>query len=482
MLAIILDPDSKVFIYEQIYHYIKEEIKNGTIAPHSKLPSTRLLANNLGISRNTVDLAYSQLLSEGYIESRPKSGYYVCHLSEPLVHYIKSEQPELFQEETINPYQYDFSPFTNDINNFPFHTWRKLAKEAMSEHNNHLFLLGNSAGDMDLRMAISDYLRSFRSVNCNPEQIIIGAGADYLIQLLCQILKVNNISTIAMENPTYMRAYNIFKGFSYKVLPIQLDKYGISIEELDKSYANVAYVTPSHQYPLGIVMPITRRLELLNWANQGARYIIEDDHDSEFRYKGKPIPSLQGIDTKEKVIYLGTFSRALTKALRIGYMVLPKDLYHIYKTNFNYYSSTVSRVDQHILTGFIKGGYFERHLNKMRKLYKSKQERLLKTLKIFGDKVEVYGEHAGLHLVVRFLLDITEDELIAIASKHSIKLYPLSKHYIVLGSYSSLEYKRDKVLTEKEVPLSFLFGFANLSEEELERGILTLYEALKKRI
>ena len=469
MLAIILDPDSKVFIYEQIYHYIKEEIKNGTIAPHSKLPSTRLLANNLGISRNTVDLAYSQLLSEGYIESRPKSGYYVCHLSEPLVHYIKSEQPELFQEETINPYQYDFSPFTNDINNFPFHTWRKLAKEAMSEHNNHLFLLGNSAGDMDLRMAISDYLRSFRSVNCNPEQIIIGAGADYLIQLLCQILKVNNISTIAMENPTYMRAYNIFKGFSYKVLPIQLDKYGISIEELDKSYANVAYVTPSHQYPLGIVMPITRRLELLNWANQGARYIIEDDHDSEFRYRGKPIPALSGMDTNEKVIYLGTFSRAIAPAIRIGYMVLPRPLLAKYQTNFSYYASTVSRVDQAILTSFINGGYFERHLNRMRKIYKGKHDALMNALKIFDKEVTIFNENAGLHILVQFHGNYTESSLLELAKNHGIRLYPLSEHYIAPD-------------TARHEGIYLLFGFGNLSETAIEEGVHKLFHLLHPSI
>ncbi len=477
MFSIKLDPEAKIYMYEQIYNQIKDEIKKGKTPPHTKLPSTRLLSNNLGVSRNTVDLAYSQLLSEGYIESRPKSGYYVCPLSEHSNIQIKKEV--MSREESVTSYQFDFSPFASDINNFPFYTWRKLSKEAMSEYNNHLFLLGNSQGDRDLRIAICDYLRSFRSVNCNPDQIIIGAGADYLLQLLCQILNNDSNTKIAMENPTYMRAYNIFKGFSYDVFPISLDKNGISIKELNDTNANIAYVTPSHQYPLGIVMPIARRLELLQWAKEGSRYIIEDDHDSEFRYKGKPIPSLQGVDTNHKVIYLGTFSRALTKALRVGYMVLPKDLYHIYKTKYHYYSSTVSRVDQFILTGFITKGYFERHLNKMRKIYKNKQEVLIKALKVFANKIEVDGEHAGLHLVVKFHTELNEDEIISIASKNSIRLYPLSKHYITM---EKTLYSKGNLITStnKNEPYpSFLFGFANLSEEELEAGIIRLHESLR---
>lgn len=475
MLTIILEPGRKIPLYEQIYQHIKHEIKEGKLPPNTKLPSTRSLSDNLSVSRNTVDLAYSQLVSEGYIESRPKSGYYVCLVAD-LSNIILKNSPitKADKEEKAN-YLYDFSPFTIDIYNFPYHTWKRLSKEAMSVTNHELFLLGCNQGDDNLRVAIGEYLRSFRSVNCNTDQIIVGAGSDYLLQLLCQLLTIDtidNISVIAMENPTYMRAYHIFKGFSYKVEPIALDKYGIHIESLTKSKANIVYVTPSHQYPLGIVMPITRRLELLNWANEApSRYIIEDDHDSEFRYKGKPIPSLQGTDSDDKVIYLGTFSRALTPALRIAYMVLPDKLFKLYKDNFSYYSSTVSRVDQHILAEFIMGGYFERHLNKMRKIYKSKHDLLIQLLKVFGDKIEIEGENAGLHLVLRFHTNLSEEEIIKIASEHHIKLYGLSKHYIILSQPSNLldEYSRP----------TFLLGYANTSEEVLRNGIRCLYEALK---
>lgn len=474
MLTINLEPEKKMPLYEQIYQHIKHEIKEGTLPPNMKLPSTRSLSNNLSVSRNTVDLAYSQLVSEGYIESRPKSGYYVCITADLSNITLKNKPITKIDTKEKAKYLYDFSPFTIDINNFPYHTWKRLSKDAMNESNHELFLLGYNQGDENLRIAISDYLRSFRSVNCNTDQIIIGAGSDYLLQLLCQILSLATKESnrkIAMENPTYMRAYHIFTGFSYQVNPITLDKSGIHIESLIKSKANIAYVTPSHQYPLGIVMPITRRLDLLNWASEASnRYIIEDDHDSEFRYIGKPIPSLQGIDSDGKVIYLGTFSRALTPALRIAYMVLPDKLFKLYKEHFSYYSSTVSRVDQHILAEFIMGGYFERHLNKMRKIYKSKHDLLIQSLKIFGDKIEIEGENAGLHLVLRFNTKLSEDEIISIANNHYIKLYGLSKHYITSNSSS---------LSDKFPLPTILLGYANLSDEVLSDGIRSLYEALK---
>lgn len=474
MLRILLEQGSKMPLYEQIYQSIKDEIKNGTLPTNTKLPSTRTLSNNLAVSRNTIDLAYSQLLSEGYITSKPKSGYYVCFVADLPHLKIKTTPTNKIEPKEKTNYLYNFSPFTIDINNFPFHTWKRLSKEAMSVTNHDLFLLGCNQGDENLRVAIAEYLRSFRSVNCSTDQIIVGAGSDYLLQLLCQLLTLashDNKNVIAMENPTYMRAYHIFKGFSYEVEPIDLDKYGIHIESLTKSKANIVYVTPSHQYPLGIVMPITRRYDLLNWASkESENYIIEDDHDSEFRYKGKPIPSLQGIDSNGKVIYLGTFSRALTPALRIAYMVLPDKLFKIYKEHFSYYSSTVSRVDQHILSDFIMGGYFERHLNKMRKIYKSKHDLLIQLLKIFGDKVEIEGEHAGLHLVIRFHTKLSEEEIINITDKHSIKLYGLSKHYIT-PDYS--------IEIDEYTSPTFLLGYANLSEDVLKNGIRCLYEVLK---
>ena len=475
MITFNIDSKSKTPMYEQIYNYIKLEIKNGHLPDKTKLPSARNLASNLQVSRNTVDMAYAQLVSEGYIESIPKSGYYVGVISDFAAISIKST-PSL--SPSIHPkvnYRYDFSPFAIDINSFPYNIWRKLSKDCMNDNNNELFLLGNNQGDENLRTAIERYLRESRGVKCVTEQIIIGAGADYLLQLLSQILQYIDKDTeysIAMENPAYKQAFKIFSGMHYKVHPINLDDNGIHMKDLSKSRTNIVYVTPSHQYPLGIVMPIKRRLELLQWANAVPnRFIIEDDHDSEFRYKGKPIPALQGIDNSEKVIYLGTFSRAIAPAIRIGYMVLPKILIEIYKKYFYYYSSTVSRVDQNIMTNFIEGGYFERHLNKMRKIYKNKHDLLIQNLKVFGDKIQIEGENAGLHLVLRFVTTATEQELIEAAAKNSIRLYGLSEHYLSLV----MQVDGDKLHTTPAI----LLGYANVSEQDLQQGIQALYDLLK---
>ncbi|WMJ88383.1 MocR-like pyridoxine biosynthesis transcription factor PdxR [Anaerocolumna sp. MB42-C2] len=466
MLTINIDPHSSLPMYEQIYNYIKNEIKNGTLPYRYKLPSTRSLAINLQVSRNTVDMSYSQLVSEGYIESIPKSGYYVAMVSD-LMH-INPHGPSVLKTsiQTKQQYRYDFSPFAIDINNFPYNIWRKLSKNCMNEYNNALFLLGDNQGDESLRYAISRYLFESRGVNCSEEQIIVGAGADYLLQLLSQLFQyVNTIRTIAMEDPTYKQAYKIFTGLHYSVLPIDLDHNGIKMQPLYESEASVVYVTPSHQYPLGIVMPIKRRMELLQWADKDPdRYIIEDDHDSEFRYKGKPIPALQGIDSSGKVIYLGTFSRAVAPAIRVGYMVLPKRLLELYKKHLYYYSSTVSRVDQNIITHFITDGYFERHLNKMRKIYKSKHDLLVQCLKLFREKVVIEGENGGLHLVLHFNSKATENEIIEIAKKKEIKLYGLNEHYIKkVDTFSSP---------------SILLGYANVPEDTIPDGINALYEVL----
>lgn len=483
MLSVPIDTESAVPMYEQIYSYIKNEIKDDRLSKGSKLPSARSLAAHLTISRNTVDMAYSQLVSEGYIESVPKSGFYVAAVSAltsiPTLPVIKKEVKKQIKQSC----QYDFSPFAIDINSFPYNTWRKLSKDCMSEYNNELFLLGDNRGDESLRNAIAVYLYSSRGVICSADQIIVGAGTDYLLLLLSRLFnrkKLDSLSdssgtslsdsrqienVIAMENPTYKRAYEIFIGMQYDVIPIELDQNGICVDHLFKTDADVVYVTPSHQYPLGIVMPVKRRQELLAWAAlKRERYIIEDDHDSEFRYKGKPIPALKSMDSFEKVIYLGTFSRAIAPAIRVGYMVLPEELLLLYKKYLGMFSSTVSRVDQYIITHFLSDGYFERHLNKIRTLYKNKHDLLLQTLKIFQDKIIIEGENAGLHLVVYFKTSLSESELLTLAGDNSIKLYGLNRHYITpnKGSYPGI-----------------LLGYANLSENEITAGITSLYDTIK---
>ena len=463
MLTFHLDSYSSIPMYEQIYQYIRQEIRNGSLPCNEKLPSTRKLASHLQVSRNTIDMAYSQLLSEGYIESKPKCGFFVCQISE--LSCLTNNQVTIQKHDFIKnrSYQYDFSPFAIDITNFPFSTWRKLSRECMHFDNNELFLLGEKQGDITFRNAIRKYLHESRGVNCSLDQIIVGAGADYLLQLLSQLLPKKY--TIAMENPTYKQAYMIFHGLSRNITPISLTTNGINIDELEQSDANICYVTPAHQYPVGIIMPYAQRTRLLHWAYESTdRYIIEDDHDSEFRYRGKPIPSLASMDSNDKVIYLGTFSRAIAPAIRIGYMILPKPLLEHYQKNFSYYSSTVSRVDQAILTSFIEGGYFERHLNRMRKIYKNKHDTLINALKVFGKEITILNDNAGLHVLVQYHGKYMEQELLDIAKKHGIRLYSLSEHYITKPPTSDVS--------------NLLFGFGNLSEDRIKLGIKTLYDVL----
>ncbi|MFA9466771.1 MAG: PLP-dependent aminotransferase family protein [Velocimicrobium sp.] len=457
MLTIPLDTTSKLALYEQIYRYIKNEIIQETLPFQSKLPSTRGLAAHLSISRNTVDMAYAQLLSEGYIEAFPKKGYFVSRITALNIinhtEFIKNP-PITVSSKTVLPYLYDFSPFSVDLSHFPYQTWHQLSKNCLQD-NADLFLLGDSQGDLSLRQAITHYLHQSRGVNCEEDQLIVGAGVDYLLQMLAQLF--GTTCHIAMENPTYQRANKIFKGFKIKTIPIPLDSNGLNIDALERTDCTIAYVTPSHQYPLGIVMPIQRRIELLRWANKCShRYIIEDDHDSEFRYKGKPIPSLQSIASCDNVIYIGTFSRAIAPAIRVGYMVLPKPLLEEYKIKFSYFASTVSRIDQAILTEFINEGYFERHLNRMRKVYKTKHDLILSSLKSSNLPIAISGENAGMHLVVQLTNGMSEESIIKRAKNNQIKLYGLKEHFFTIP---------------KNYDSTFLFGYANLSEADIQKGI-----------
>ena len=268
-----------------------------------------------------------------------------------------------------------------------------------------------------------------------------------------------------MENPTYMQAYRIFSSLNRKLLPISLDENGLKVEELKRSEAKAVYLTPSHQFPTGVVMPIKRRKEILGWASEDKdRYIIEDDHDSEFRYKGLPIPPLKAIDTENKVVYLGTFSRTIAPAIRIGFMVLPDGLLKVYRKKLAFLACTVPRIDQAVLTEFILGGHYERHINKARKIYKSRHDKLISSLKVFGDKVKIMGGNAGMHLMVKFKLEMSEEEVVSRAEKSGIKLVGLSKHRIGENPESSEAY--------------ILIGYGNISEDRIEEGIKILAKNL----
>lgn len=461
-LTIPLEEDSKEHLYQQIYHYMKNEIRNGNLPAGQKLPSTRALAQHLQVSRSTVDFAYGQLLSEGYIESIPYKGHFVCEITRLYQQIaVHSEEKEVAGEKTA---AYDFSPNSIDITGFPFATWRKISKNVFADEEKEIFELGAPKGDQRLRETICSYLHSSRGVECSPSQIIVGAGNDYLLMLLQKILGTGRKA--AVENPAYMRATRIFASGGYEIAPIELDESGMRVDLLRESGAQIAYITPSHQFPTGVVMPIGRRMEILAWAKeQEDRYVIEDDYDSEFRYKGMPIPSLQASDKGGKVVYLGTFSKSIAPAIRISYMVLPEKLLQIYEEKLWFISSTVSRIDQAILYHFMEDGHFERYLNKMRKIYKGKHDLVMECLRPFKKAFRIHGEYAGLHVLLEDRRGYEEEKLLDLAEKADCKVYGMSG-YMIGGQENARDNR----------PATIIIGYASLTEEQIIEGM----ERLKK--
>lgn len=461
-LIISLSDKNGKHLYEQIYSHIKKEIVEGRMNTKEKLPSTRALSLYLQVSRSTVALAYDQLLAEGYIESIPGSGYYVSQLDN-LYQNTKEKavgtpkkQIEKKEEQIV------FSPVGVDLSQFPYPAWRKITREVLSAQE-ELFVGGDAQGELSLRTSIRQYLHAARGVNCQEEQIIVGAGNEYLLMLLQKLL--GNRTVTAFENPTYLKAYRSFYDAGFPVRLISMDESGMQVSRLRETDANVAYVMPSHQYPTGTVMPIRRRLELLKWADESPdSYVIEDDYDSEFRHKGKPIPSLQSTDNGDNVIYIGTFSKAVAPAIRVSYMVLPHSLLARYRQQGTYLSATVSRIDQRVLNEFIKRGYFERYLNRMRKVYREKHDKLLALLKPFEKKFTIRGEWAGLHLLLTAKDSVTEKELVDRAAGAGVKVFAMSDNLVE-------EKKQD---SQKA---TILLGYAALSDQEMEKGIELLKEA-----
>ncbi|HEY9575910.1 MAG TPA: PLP-dependent aminotransferase family protein [Lachnospiraceae bacterium] len=444
-------------LYEQIYKYIKGEMLEGTLKPGERLPSTRVLSQSLGVSRSTVDLAYQQLLSEGYISSIPAKGYFVSDME--IFAYAGGEKEEILleKEEAQKKPVVDFSLTKIDEDGFPHSYWKKISKKILDIEDENLYDLGDCRGELSLRKSITDYLHRFRQVNCHPNQIVIGAGNDYLAMLLSVLLREEKY--MAMENPTYKSAADTFVCMGLQVQGIAMDESGMDIDTLMKSEAKVAYVMPSHQFPMGCVMPIKRRIELLDWAKRKNGYIIEDDYDSQFRYRGKPIPALQGLDDQERVIYLGTFSKSIAPAIRFSYMVLPKSLLERWNAIRESFSVTISKVDQKIIEEFLSSGWYERHVNKMRNKYRQKRNLVLGAMKEWNFPYSVSGEEAGLHFVLHLPFIKSKKDLLFTLKEAGIILYAPEEYLLSSKTYNEED---------------FLLGYASLREKEIGEQIADL--------
>jgi GntR family transcriptional regulator / MocR family aminotransferase len=455
MLFFQLQKENSIPLYEQLYVGIKNAISTQQLEVGSRIPSKRELAEFFNISQTTVELAYAQLVAEGYITAKPRVGYFVEEIDELPLHKLKKPTtlPQQMKSTIQQPYAIDFSSAKIDEDAFPFSIWRKYAKDVLDTPFKHLLQTGERQGELALRIEIANYLHKSRGIHCQPEQIVIGSGTEQLLPMILKLL--GEQSMLALENPGYSPIPR--KQLKQLAIPIDVDADGLIVNQLKKTAANIVYVTPSHQFPTGAVLSANRRTQLLKWAAEVPnRYIIEDDYDSEFRYIGKPIPALQGLDQHDCVIYLSTFTKSLMPSLRVAFFVLPPKLVAHYQENFNYYSSTVPRFEQHILANFMKDGHFSKHLNRMRKIYRKKHDKCIDVFSTYYPQIEISGDAAGTNILISFLHKKNEQQLQTIALEHNIYILPLSNYYLT------------PTLSEERV---FILGFGNLLIDQIEMKI-----------
>lgn len=456
-------------LYEHLYKCVKKDIISRRIRPGEKLPSKRSFAKNLGISVITVENAYNQLIDEGYIYSIPKKGFFAADISS-----ISTRKQGTVTGENVamtagtREYLADFSGNGSNIEMFPFTVWSKLLRECLTDYQEELLVMPPSGGALVLRRAIAEHLLAFRNMTVDPEQIIIGAGTEYLYGQLAQLLGQNKI--YGVEEPGFSKTSRVYEACGAKVRHIPLDDSGICVERLEQEGVQVAHVSPSHQFPTGKITPISRRYELLGWASRSEdRYIIEDDYDSEFRMTGKPIPTLMSIDVNERVIYLNTFSKSISNTIRMSYMVLPKHLMNEYYKRLSFYSCPVTTLIQLTAARFLEKGYFEKHINRMRTFYRKQRDLLVETIK--GSQmaafVKILEEDAGLHFLLRLDIPCSDREFSGIMERCGVKLRALSEYYH---------------LEENRSEHDFLINYSSLSEEQIVTAInLISREVVKLR-
>lgn len=430
-ITVTLDPKAKMPMYEQLYRYFVAEIHAGRLTSGEKLPSKRTLCAHLGVSRSTVETAYELLAAEGYVNPRPKSGFYV---SDFVTFSAQEDTPERGRETPLTDRPdtgaeggadgFDFSTAAVDTSLFPYSSWAKLNKEVVYAYP-ELLQRGERQGDRPLRLALARFLAEYRGVRCEPEEIIVGAGMEYLTSLLMELFPKDAV--FGIEDPGYSAVYHTIAALGRPVRFIPLDGEGMNAAALRESDVSVAYITPSHQFPMGVTMPASRRSQLLRWAGERqGRYIIEDDYDSEFRYLSRPVPAMQGMDKTGKVIYIGTFSRSLAPSIRIAYMVLPPVLLERYRALAGYGLSTVSRYEQAVMARFLDDGYYARYLRRVGNLYRRRRAKLIEALSAI-DGVTVSGDGGGIHFLVtnpRY----PERELLERALGEDIRLRGLSMY------------------------------------------------------
>ena len=438
-------------LYDQLYRDIVSRIRSGVLEEGERLPSKRALAEHLGVSLTTVEKAYGILTAEGYLESLPRSGFRVAPSLAAIPAPAPRKAPPERKEERLEEC---FSTAAVDTSVFPFSTWAKASREAVYE-NPDLLQRGEGQGDWSLRAALADFLHQYRGVACAPEPVVLAAGLEGVMWILLQLLPQ---AVFALEDPGYGSLRRLLDNLGRRWVPAAMDGKGPVIQALEASGADVAYVTPSHQFPLGHTIPAGRRGELLRWAYaREGRYLIEDDYDAEFRYASRPIPAMQGMDVGGRVIYVGTFSRTIAPSIRVAYLILPPELLEVYHRKFSHASATVSRFEQEALCRFLTSGAYGRHLRRVGGLYRRRRDALRDALEGWG---EIRGAEAGLHLL--FTLPGREEaDLVDRAAQTGYRVRGLGEYCV----------------GENPLPGTLVLGFAGLPEERAAEAVGTLKRA-----
>lgn len=477
------DSDS---LYHYLYKCIKKDILSGAIPAGEKLPSKRPFAVHLGVSVITVENAYAQLLAEGFIYTEPRKGFFVSAIDtgktfghqqsatpanlkqsrEAQKNYSEDQSSNFYKNSIGKPaspkkYLADLVNNQVDPESFPFSTWAKNMRKIICENQKELLEPSPYGGLIVLRKSIAKLLRGFRNMDVDPSQIIMGAGTDYLYGLLVQLLGFDK--KYGVEDPGYSKISKIYRKMNVVCNFIPMDASGVIIDQLEETCTDVIHISPSHHFPSGIVTPVSRRYELLSWAAKSSnRYIVEDDYDSEFRMVGSPIPAMKNIDVMDKVIYINTFSKTLTSSARFSYMVLPKSLAKKFHEEFSFYACTISTLEQLALAKFIDDGSFEKHINRMRNLYRGRRDTLLHAISKskLSHLVEISEENAGLHFIMKVNTRLSDEEFCKRAEEKGVRIGALSDYYT------------EATPSEHQ----FIINYSALSSKKLDKALNALYE------
>lgn len=452
-------------LYQYLYECIRSDIQNGILHAGEKLPSKRSFAKNLGISVITIEGAYAQLMAEGYIRSEARRGFFVADIHGQF----QSACPEsdLIEGQKDAAPLYDLVSTRTLTDNFPFATWTRLMRRMIHEEAPALMQIPPAGGVMELREAIAKHLRDFRQITVSPSQIIIGAGSEYLYGLLVQLLGRDRL--YALETPGYQKVRHVYAAQDVEVVSIPMDQNGIRPDDLRDSHADVLQISPAHHFPTGIVTPVSRRYELLAWANESSdRFILEDDFDSELRLSGSPIPTLFSIDVADKVIYLNTFTKTLSPTIRISYMVLPASLVPRFHEQLGFYACTVPNFEQYTLAHFIREGFFEKHIGRLRKHYRTLRDALLLALSqtFPAEMIRIKEEEAGLHFLLNIQTVLSDKELQKRAGLNGIRISFLSDYDDTSDAAASDAFTHTAVLS-----------YSGLREEDIHDVVDRLYTA-----